>query len=128
MPDAIILDSSALIAFIYEEKGACMVEEYLPTAEISSVNLAEVASFLIRKGLSLAECLRLLEDLSLTTIAYNSSQAFLTANLIAKTMFKGLSLGDRACLALAMEKDLPVLTADRVWMQIEVDVKIKLIR
>jgi ribonuclease VapC len=128
MPKAIILDASALIALIYQENGGHLVEKNLPNVEISAINLAEVASFLIKKGLAIEEAASLLNDLSIPTIPFDETQAFLTAQLINKTAQYGLSLGDRACLALAILKSQAVLTADKIWRGLHLDIEIKLIR
>ncbi len=61
-------------------------------------------------------------------LAFNDGQARVTADLLPRTRALGLSLGDRACLALAMERKLPVLTADRAWKSLRVGVEIRVIR
>lgn len=128
MPKPIILDASALIALIYQENGASVVEKNLPNAEISTVNLAEVASFLVKKGLNVKEVTSLLNDLSIPAIPFDETHAFLAAHLVNKTADKGLSLGDRACLALAMQNGQAVFTADKVWKELDLNIKINLIR
>ncbi len=123
-----ILDASALIASIYQEKGYDVVDKYLPHAIISTVNLTEVASYLVKKGNPIEEVSNLLRDLALTIAEYDETQAFKAADLIKKTATKGLSLGDRACLALALSCKLPVLTADRIWKSLDLGIKIEIIR
>lgn len=125
----IILDASALIAVICEEKGAEKVEPYLPIALISAVNFAEVASFLSNtKGLESKSIKSLLDDLALDVIHYDQEQAYITADLRTKTKHCGLSLGDRACLALAITQQHPVLTADKTWAKLNSKIDIRLIR
>jgi len=124
----IVLDSSALIALLFEEKGASVVEPYLASAKISVVNLAEVVSYLIEKNMAIRQIKGLFADLAIDIIPYDEEQAFLTGELRAKCRAQGLSLGDRACLALAKCKKLPVLTADKIWAKLDVGVKIELIR
>lgn len=128
MSQSVILDASALIALIYQEAGMEVVEKYLSTSEISTVNLTEVAAYMIKQGITITEVVALLQDLSIPTIEFNEVQAFCAAHLVEKTASKGLSLGDRACLALAMQKNYPVLTADKAWASLDLNVKIKLIR
>ncbi len=128
MSTAIVLDSSALIALIGEEKGSGVVEKYITNSEISTVNLAEVVSYMIRHGMEKETATSLLKDISIPTVDFDESQAFIAAGLILKTKSKGLSLGDRACLALAMQRNAMVLTGDKVWTELNLDVKIKLIR
>jgi ribonuclease VapC len=124
----IVIDSSALLALIYEEKGYDIVEPYLQHAVISTVNLTEVVSYLTEKGMDIKEARLLLEDLAIEIVPYDDEQAFLAGELRKKTKLKGLSLGDRACLALAMVEELQVLTADKAWADVKVGVKVKLIR
>lgn len=119
-----ILDASALIAVIYEEKGAGIVEDNLSNALISAVNYTEVASYLVRNGADVS----LLRDISLPIIPYDENQTIIAAKLLPRTMSKGLSLGDSACLALAITKELPVLTADKAWKFLDIGIKIRLIR
>ena len=128
MNKAVVLDASALIASIYAEKGASAVDRHLSQAMISTVNLTEVASYMVRQGMPIDEVSELLTDLSLDIVAYDESQALLAAELLPKTVSKGLSLGDRACLALALAKKLPVLTGDRAWKSLDLDLKIEIFR
>lgn len=123
-----MLDASAIIALIYREPGYELVEQHLPNSMISSVNLTEVASFLIREGNELEKICDLLQDLALMVVDYDEQQAFISAGFFNKTKVKGLSLGDRACLALGFVKGLPVLTADRIWKEVSVGVKVECIR
>jgi ribonuclease VapC len=128
MPKSIVVDASALIALICQETGGRLVEKNLSNIEISTVNLAEVASYLIKKGLDVEETTSLLNDLAIPAIPFDETQAFCAAHLVNKTAAKGLSLGDRACLALAMQKDQSVLTADKVWKELDLNIEINLIR
>lgn len=105
-----------------------MVDRYLSQAVISTVNLTEVASYMIRNGMAIDEVSGLLTGLALTIVAYDTQQALIAAGLVPVTASRGLSLGDRACLALALQQNLPVLTADRAWQKLDVGVNIELIR
>lgn len=86
--EKVVLDASALIALIYEEKGKELVEQHIAHAQISAVNLAEVASYMIKKGLNPNEVSELLRDLSLEIIVFDEPHALLAAELIAKTAEK----------------------------------------
>jgi len=124
-----ILDSSALIASIDEEKGKEVVDRYLPYAVMSTVNITEVATYMMRRDrMDLRKVRTIVDNLLLEIVPYDEEQAFLAAELCAKTKHKGLSLGDRACLALAITRDLPVLTADKAWKELQVGAKIQVIR
>ncbi len=124
----VILDASALIASIYQEKGFENVDEHLSSAVISAVNLSEVASYLVKQGNSISEAQSLLKDLALEVIDFNEAQSFKVAELTKKTIKNGLSLGDRACISLGILKNLPILTADKIWKNLDLEAKIILIR
>lgn len=125
-----MLDASALLAAILEEPGQEVVERALPDAIISSVNLVEVASRLIDGGLSPEKAEEDLAAMELTVIDFDQAQAIEAARLRALTRHAGLSLGDRACLALARVRGVPVLTADRAWAALAeaIGVEVELIR
>ncbi|MFZ4381966.1 MAG: type II toxin-antitoxin system VapC family toxin [Sandarakinorhabdus sp.] len=125
-----VLDASALLAAMLEEPGQETVERALPHAIISSVNFVEVASRLIDGGLSPAEAEEDLAALELTVIDFDHVQAIEAARLRAITRHAGLSLGDRACLALARVRHVPVLTADRAWAGLAeaIGVEVELVR
>lgn len=125
---SVVLDASALIAAIFEEEGGQIVEQHLSHAILSTVNMAEVATYMLNHGIGSKEIYSSLSDLALETLDYTEKHAFLTAELRSKTKSKGLSLGDRACLSLAISEKLPVLTADRAWAKLDLGVKIQLIR
>ena len=124
----IVLDSSAVIAFLKSESGADVVRASLPDAVISPVNIAEIASWIVRGGETIESAQKGLDNLDLDTIDFDEDLAMLTGALIAKTKRLGLSLGDRACLATATREGVPVLTADRAWRDLDVGVEIQLIR
>ncbi len=125
-----VLDASALLAAMLEEPGQEKVERALPNAIIGSVNLVEVASRLIDGGLSPEEAEEDLAALELTVIDFDQAQAIEAARLRALTRHAGLSLGDRACLALALVRGVPVLTADRAWAALAeaIGVEVELVR
>jgi PIN domain nuclease of toxin-antitoxin system len=126
--EKVALDASALIALIYQEKGHDIVEKYLSSAEISTVNFSEVAAYLIKKGIPSKEATALLQDLSLTVIDFNQTQSLQAGQLILTTSAKGLSLGDRACIAMAHERKRAALTADKAWSTLDLNIKVILIR
>jgi ribonuclease VapC len=124
----IVLDSSAILAMVYAEKGADLVEDHISHSVMSTVNVAEIASLMIEKGFTINDTKDLLNSLKIEVIPFDEDQAFIAAGLREKTRSRGLSLGDRACLALALVRELPVLTADRAWDSLDIGVDIKLIR
>jgi PIN domain nuclease of toxin-antitoxin system len=125
----VVLDASAILAIIFQERGAeNLTDDLMDEAVASTVNLAEVQSKLIRKGFDPEEAWE--DALSLVTAAepYTSEQARITGDLIRKTEKYGLSLGDRSCLALAIALKAPVYTADQNWRNLKVGVPIHVIR
>jgi len=123
-----ILDASAIMAVVFQEPGEAVVRGIARETAASAVNVAEVYSRAIERGSTEA-----LVDLAISTLAINvrhfdALDARAAARLRAPTRHLGLSLGDRACLALAQRLDLPVLTADRSWAKLDIGVEVHLIR
>jgi ribonuclease VapC len=100
----------------------------LPGALISSVNLTEVISKMLDRGLSLEQVDDQMNDFSVVTVNFDGDLAIQAGVLRAATRHRGLSLGDRACLALAIREGLPVMTADRAWSDLDLPVEVVLIR
>ena len=123
-----VLDASALLALLNAEKGADLVQGLLLGAVISTVNLAEVVTRLSIIGMPEDEIRDALVLIGLETIPFDEEQAFQAGLLHAHTQPFGLSLGDRACLALALTTAATAVTADRVWKDLDIKVEIKLIR
>ncbi len=114
-----VLDASAVLALMMGEHGADRVTTVLPGALMSAVNVAEiVAKFVERDMLASAKAYRCIQDLGIEIVPFTGDQALVSGALRWLTKDFGLSLGDRSCLALAKERNLPVLTADRAWLKI----------
>ncbi len=124
----VVLDASAILAFLHRESGWEVVQPTIGDGCISAVNWCEVAQKIAEKDLDASQARRLLGDLGLVIEPFSPEQAELTASLWTRTRNLGLSLADRACLALAMDKELPAITADRAWAAVELDVEIEVIR
>ena len=124
----IVFDSSAILALLKLEGGNEIVAARLDDAIISSVNFAEVLTVVARKGFGKEEVIKSLKNTFLHIVDFNSEQAIIAASFDEITKKYGLSLGDRACLALAKYKNCSVLTGDRVWKELELGVDVKLIR
>jgi ribonuclease VapC len=107
----IVLDASALLAFLFKESGHEVVAQYIDNACISTVNLSEVAGRLIRDGIDPLPLIEQLERTVIEVIPFTQSHALYAAHFIPQTQRYGLSLGDRACLGLAKDRQLAVLTA-----------------
>lgn len=128
MNKAAVLDASALLCLLNGEQGSECVLEALPTGVISAANLAEVVSKLRERGLSVEEVEDVLGGLPLDVRPLTAAQAYANGHLRPATRALGLSLGDRACLALAAELGMPVLTADQAWAGLDIGVAVELIR
>jgi ribonuclease VapC len=97
-------------------------------AVILSVNLAEVVTRMIDKGMTEADIRRLLAAIELVVVPFDEDLAHRAGLLRSATRSAGLSLGDRACLALAERLGLPALTADRAWGRLQVGIQVDVIR
>jgi PIN domain nuclease of toxin-antitoxin system len=127
----VVLDASALLALINNEKGANQVESFMGNIIMSSVNVCEVAGKIYDIiGNDIEEqCKLSIEPFIHSIIEFDRTQCYIAASLKNKTKHKGLSLGDRACLATALSLGLPVYTADKVWAELNIpNIKINLIR
>jgi ribonuclease VapC len=127
MADSVV-DASAVLALLGGESGAERVSMALPTAVISAANHAEVISKLIEKGLPMPLAISSAADLALEIAALDAAAAIRVGAMHAVTRGRGISLGDRACLALGEQLGLPVLTADRAWAELDLGIEVVLIR
>jgi PIN domain nuclease of toxin-antitoxin system len=124
----IVADASAVIALLVGEPFTRFEPSRLTNASISAVNLSEVLTRLHEIGMPENDAASALGRLNLRVIVFDEPQARATARLRPITRRAGLSLGDRACLALGERLGYPVVTADRVWAGLDVGVEIVLIR
>jgi PIN domain nuclease of toxin-antitoxin system len=123
----VVLDASAILAYLLKERGWEVVDLYLrerPSA--SAVNVAEVVKKLVREGAEASEALRTVELLGIVVEPFNleSSRA---AGLFCDSQF-GLALGDIACLATGANLGAVVVTADFHWTRLESPVEVVAIR
>jgi PIN domain nuclease of toxin-antitoxin system len=123
-----VLDASAALALLLGEPGGEEVVALLSGGLISSVNACEVQTRLIDRGLPPESAAEALTDLRLTIASFTVEDAFIASVLRGRTRRAGLSLGDRACLALGLRTGLPVYTADGPWAEIGLPLDIRLIR
>ena len=123
-----VLDASALLAYLQREPGAGSVRAVLGSAIMSTVNWTEVVQKAAGSQSEAAELLGDLESLGLVLAPFSASQASIAGSLREPTLELGLSLGDRACLALAIENGETILTADRIWERLSLGVGIEVIR
>lgn len=129
MADGYALDASALLGLLRGEPGADRVEAVLSDAVISSVNYSEVVAKIVERGGTAELAASILDPLYLDVVEFDRPQAVEAGRLRTLTRRAGLSLGDRACLALAATRGLTVLTADRAWAELALpDLRIELLR
>ena len=124
----VVLDASALLALLRVEPGAERVEARLQDACIGAVNLSEVVAQLVEDDVPEAEIRIAIGRLELDVHAFDAQYAYSAGMLRKITLGFGLSLGDRACLALAQSLGAPALTADRSWLRLDLGIAIEVIR
>jgi ribonuclease VapC len=129
VPYSCALDASALLGLLHEEPGADIVEPLLEDAVISSVNWSEVVQKSLARGVELDGLREDLQALGLVIVPFAVEDAEASARLHGETAEFGLSLADRACLALSSKLAIPALTADEAWAELEIEaVSVRLIR
>lgn len=124
----VVLDSSAVLALLQSEPGGEVVAPTLADALISAINYAEVVAKLIENGAAFAAAEFQAGQLPHQVLEATRDRALRSASIHACTRGRGISMGDRFCLALAEEFALPVLTSDRRWAELDIGVEVRLIR
>lgn len=124
----VILDASAILAYLHNEPGWQAVEPSIldASAHASPVNIAEVAAKLIDRGVPPDDALSSITILNLKLLPFAAQESAETARLRPLTRSRGLSLGDRACLATARLHRMAVLTADRPWLEFADDLQLNI--
>lgn len=127
--NSIVLDASVMIAMLNQEPGAEQITpDLLGSSVTSTVNLAEVQSKLVDRGTRPDDAWQATMSAVNEAIPFTVEQAKATGNLIAETRRLGLSLGDRACLGLAIALKAPVYTTDNSWKNLKLGIRIHVIR
>lgn len=124
----VVIDASALLALLNDEPGADVVTEALPDGIISAVNLSEVIAKLVSAGVPEEAIHHVLQPIGLVVVPFDEEQAYQAGLLHSFTQEKGISLGDRACLSLAIIRSAVALTADRLWADLSIGATVKVIR
>jgi ribonuclease VapC len=122
------LDSSAILAVFFQESGAEIVTPILRGGLLSTVNLVEVHTRMIDRGAQPQQASSWVQGLQCEVCFFTHEQARIAAELRPLTRPFGLSLGDRACLALAIDRKATVYTTDRVWKDLSLGIEIEVIR
>jgi PIN domain nuclease of toxin-antitoxin system len=125
----VVLDASAVMALLNREPGADnLTLDLLNRAVISAVNLAEIQTVLVNRGIAPDDAWRDASSPVRDVAAFTEDQARTTGSLVDRTRALGLSLGDRACLSLGMSLGAPVYTANRAWKKLKLGIPIHLLR
>lgn len=123
-----VLDASAVLALLLQEPGWQFVADRADVAAVGAVNLSEVVARLVDGGVAAVAVQQSLSRLGMAVVPFDDRLAVQAGLLRDSTRRLGLSFGDRACIALAQHLQLPVLTADRAWSGLNVDVEVLVIR
>jgi PIN domain nuclease of toxin-antitoxin system len=123
-----VADASAVLALLRGERGADYVQSVIADSVISAVNFCEVLTKLIQGGTPADAAIAIVDDLHIRIVEFSRFLAETTASLSVVGRPRGLSLGDRACLALGKQRQAPVVTADRAWRELDVGVEVVVIR
>lgn len=125
---SVVLDASAVLAFLKVEPGGEIVREHLKHSVISTVNLLEVLEKLPKTKNGFSKSVMLLRSYQVEFVAFDEEQTIAAASIREQVGNADVSLADRVCLALAMVRNRPVLTADRLWKSLPLPVDVVLIR
>jgi PIN domain nuclease of toxin-antitoxin system len=121
-----VLDASAILAYTHKETGSEVVRAALNVSFLSSVNWAEVVQKTVARGTPIEGMRQELEELGMRIPPFTPEDAEMAGRLWMQA--RSLSLGDRACISLGHRLHLPVLTADRAWVGLNLDVDIHILR
>ena len=128
MASPAVLDASAILAVVFSEPGGDAVLPFLQGGLLSTVNLAEVHTRLLLRGAEADFAWSRVMEFGCEICFFDGRQARQAAELVSQTRSRGLSLGDRACLALAILRKATVYTADKEWARLGLDLTIEVIR
>ncbi|MBE3583398.1 MAG: type II toxin-antitoxin system VapC family toxin [Limnochordaceae bacterium] len=124
-----VLDASALLALLNHEPGSGQVEQVLGEgALVTAVNVSEVVAKLSDAGMPEQAIRQVLEALPFTIVAFGEELAYRAGMLRQATHTAGLSLGDRACLALAQQTGATALTTDHAWANLSLGISLRVLR
>jgi PIN domain nuclease of toxin-antitoxin system len=126
--NGVVLDASAILAVAFNEAGSATVMKHRANAFISTANQMEVISKFLRFEIALEESDFFLSETFPTVITFDKHQATLAAEIHQSHRQHQLSYADSSCLALAKLQGIRVLTGDRNWTTLPLEVGVQLIR
>jgi ribonuclease VapC len=127
--NSIVLDASAILAIIQGESGAeKLTLDLLGNAVCSTVNLAEVQTKLVGRGWAPDDAWEDATSPIREALLFTEEHAKIAGSLVAVTRPLGLSLGDRACLALGMSLKAPIYTAEKSWTRLKLGIRVHVVR
>ena len=115
-----VLDASAVIALLRDERGADVIAEHAADALISAVTLQEVVKVLLADGAPVHMAHGMIDPLNFDVRPHEAGDAWAAAMLWQATKSKGSGLGDRTCMALAISEGLPAITTDKAWVELAI--------
>lgn len=124
----VVVDASAVLALLNQETGSEEISQVIGNAAISAVNLSEVIAKLAEAGIPEEDIRQILFNLNLEVILFNEEQGLKAGMMRPATKSMGLSFGDRACLALGIYFNQPVITTDRLWGSLNLGIEIRVVR
>jgi ribonuclease VapC len=116
-----VIDASAVIAVLRSERGSDFIAPLCSSAIISAVNLQEVVKALTLRGVAIDVVKAMIDNLQLEICSHGEDEAYAAAVLVKQTSQYRSGLADRTCIALAIARNLPVLTTNRAWAQLAID-------
>lgn len=122
------MDASAILALLRKEEGSEFVAQMIGESIVSTVNFSEVVAKLVERLVPPDDAEDIVRLLPCLPVEFSLAHAAIAGKLRAQTRASGLSLGDRACLALAQHQGLAAITADRRWLDVGLDIDIRVIR
>lgn len=123
-----IIDASALLAILFDEPGADRAMAHSRNGIMSAVNLCESIERVVRVGGAAGLVTDAIARLELDILPFGHAEAVIAGKMRTQPGFAGISLADRACLATAQVRQLPIVTADRAWSSLALDIEIVQIR
>jgi len=123
-----VLDASAILAVVQGEPTGSRIEPFLQGALVSAVNWAEVVGRLLETGAPEAEVRGIPGKFKFLVVPFDPEDAVEAGRLRIRTRSEGLSLADRACLALAFARGLPAVTTDRAWGRLGLGAAVRVVR